>query len=63
MPLCTLLAYDSTEVSQDEIRKIEPCAEAWTVIPEAGQGFEGTEKEVLETMRMYDLCGFNEDQN
>jgi hypothetical protein len=27
-----------------------------------GEGFEGTKKEILETRKMYDLCGFDEDE-
>ena len=33
------------------------------MLPEAGDDYEGSEKEVLETMTMYDLCGFDEDDD
>jgi hypothetical protein len=49
-------------VSADGIQKSEPARDAREAIPEAGEGFDGTEKEILETMKMYDLCGFDEDE-
>jgi hypothetical protein len=36
--------------------------DAREAIPEAGKGSDGTEKGILETMKMYDLCGFDEDE-
>ena len=63
-PLCEIwgqlvltFTYNCTGVSADGIHKSEREA-----IPEAGEGFDGTEKEILETMKMYDLCGFDEDE-
>jgi hypothetical protein len=47
-------------VSADGIQKSEPVPDAQEAFPEAGKGFEGTEKELLETMKIYDLCGFDE---
>ena len=49
-------------VSADGIQKSEPAPDAREAIPEAGEGFDGTKKEILETMKMYDLCGFDEDE-
>jgi hypothetical protein len=51
-------------VSADGIQKSEPAPDAREAIPEAGEGLYGTEKEILETMKMYryDLCGFDEDE-
>jgi hypothetical protein len=49
-------------VSEDGIQKSEPVTDAGEAIPEAGEGFDGTKKEILETMKMYDLCGFDEDE-
>jgi hypothetical protein len=50
-------------VSTDGIQKSELAPDRRAAIPEAGEGFDGgTEKESLETMKMYDSCGFNEDQ-
>jgi hypothetical protein len=51
-------------VSADGIQKSEPAPDAREAIPEAGEGFDGTgtEKEIVETMKMYDLCGFDEDE-
>jgi hypothetical protein len=49
-------------VSADGIQKSEPAPDVQEAIPEAGEGFYCTKKEILETMKMYDLCGFNEDK-
>ncbi len=50
-------------MSAEGIEKCEACAESRKVLPEAGDGYEGSEKEVLETMTMYDLCGFDDDND
>jgi hypothetical protein len=51
-------------VSADGIQKSEPVPDTREAIPEAGKGYRyhGTEKEILETMKMYDLCGFDKDE-
>ncbi len=49
-------------MSDDGIQKSEPAPDAWEAIPEAGKDFEGTNKEILEKMKMFDLCGFDEDK-
>jgi hypothetical protein len=49
-------------VSADRWQKSEPPPDAQEAIPEAGEGFEGTKKEILETRKMYDLCGFDENE-
>jgi hypothetical protein len=49
-------------VSADGIQKSEPAPDAREAILEAGEGFDGTKKEILETMKMYNLCGFDEDE-
>jgi hypothetical protein len=54
--------YDRTGVSADGIQKSEPAPDGREAIPEAGEGFDGTGKETLETMKMFDLCGFDEDK-
>ena len=46
-------------MADDGIQKSEPTMNAREVVPEAGEDFEGTEKEILETMKMYDSCGFD----
>jgi hypothetical protein len=69
-PLCEIwgllvltFTYDRKWVSTDGIQKSELAPDRRAAIPEAGEGFDGgTEKESLETMKMYDSCGFNEDQ-
>ncbi len=50
-------------MSAEGIEKCEACAESRKVLPEAGDDYEGSEKEVLETMTMYDLCGFDDDDD
>ncbi len=50
-------------MSAEGIGKSEACAESRKVLPEAGDDYEGSEKEVLETMTMYDLCGFDDDDD
>ena len=54
--------YDHTGVSADGIQKSEPAPDTQEAIPEAGKGFDGTEKEILETMKMHDSRGFDEDE-
>jgi hypothetical protein len=49
-------------VSADGFQKSEPVPDAREAIPEAGEGFDGTEKEILETMKMHDSRGFDEDE-
>jgi hypothetical protein len=39
-------------VSADGIQKSDPATDAREAIPEAGEGFDGTEKEILETMKV-----------
>jgi hypothetical protein len=58
-PRLTLMYY-CTEVSDGGNWKCEPCMELRVVLPEAGKDYEDSEMEVLETMKMYDLCGFDE---
>ena len=50
-------------MSAEGIGKSEACAESRKVLPEASDDYEGSEKEVLETMTMYDLCGFDDDDD
>ncbi len=56
------IPFTGRTTSADGIQKSEPAPDAREAIPEAGEGFDGTEKEILETMKMYDLCGFDEDE-
>jgi hypothetical protein len=37
----------------DGIQKSEPAPDALQAIPDASEGFDGTEKEIFETMEMY----------
>ena len=61
--LLALTLTPSTDVSADGIEIWEPCVELRQVLPEASDGYEGSEKEVLEMMTIYDLCGFDEDDD
>jgi hypothetical protein len=46
-----------------EMGKCKPCAELQVLLPEAGKDYEGSEMEILETMKMYGLCGFYDDDD
>jgi hypothetical protein len=48
----TVVCMYSTEVSAEGIRKRQPCDKSREVLPEAGEKYEGSEMEVLETMKV-----------
>jgi hypothetical protein len=54
--------YNCTEVSEEGVSKKEPCAKARESECDVDEDYAHTEMEMLKSMKMYDLCGFNEDQ-
>jgi hypothetical protein len=59
-----MLTRNCTEMSADGIRTCEPCSESQILLlPEAGEGYKGSQMEVLATIKMYDLYDFNDDED